>query len=108
MFQRVHVGFVTFDKPQFVASAGQEHDDAGGAGSEQHTSQKGAIVALLRHNSSGRHVVVCSVHLDVPINAQTGEFATGQQVVSVRQMVKKIKARPPPPEQCHSFVIPEQ
>ena len=77
-FRRIHVGFVTFDKPQYVAGVSRAAE-----------SQKGAILALLRHAASDLPVLVASVHLDVPMS--NGVPCTQQQVAGLKQLRKKME-----------------
>ena len=83
VFEKIHIGFVTFDKPQFVCGA------CGGRDGDLVSSQKGAILALLRHRNSSTCVLVASVHLDVPI--VNGVPSTTQQVAGLKQLRKKME-----------------
>ncbi|KAJ1463188.1 Endonuclease/exonuclease/phosphatase [Pelagophyceae sp. CCMP2097] len=86
-FTRIHVGFVTFDKPQFVAP-GDWH--AWSHGEAEGSSQKGAVMALVQHRETRAPVLICSVHLDVP-KGPGGACTTVQQLLGIKQMRRKIE-----------------
>lgn len=86
-FAKIHVGFVTFDKPQYsvLASTAAVDTDI-----SEYGSQKGAVLALLRHRDSRKHVLLASVHLDVPRDSR-GCLSTKQQLASVDQLFTKVR-----------------
>jgi endonuclease/exonuclease/phosphatase family metal-dependent hydrolase len=95
VFDRLHVGFVTFDKPHWVhlptsMPLGGDGPALDGVDPSAYGSQKGAVLALIRHKATMQPVLVVSVHLDVPKDS-AGRPSTQQQKVSVEQMMAKIK-----------------